>query len=440
MKEGFNTKVGAIAAAAGSAVGLGNMWRFPYVTGENGGAAFLIVYVAFTLLIAMPALLAEFAIGRMTGKPVTSALLELAPKKKWFLIGFMGVFCSFLIISFYSVVSGWILYYTWLSASGGLAGLGEAEVAEAFSRVSGSPAASVFWMVLMVAVIALIVSRGVAKGIEKWSKILMPVLLVLILVMCVRSLTLDGAAEGLKFLLSPDFSKLTPKALFAALGQSFFSLSTGIGVMATYGAYISRDQSLSADALSVAMLDFFIAFLAGVMIFPCAFAFGINPGSGPGLVFVTLPNIFNQMAFGSFFAFIFFLLLVVAALTSCFSMLEALVAFGVASLGLSRKRSTVIMTAFVLLGGTCCAVFPAVFNLFDNLSANVILPIGAFCIVLFVPLVIGKERYRAELEAHGGKFGSFEIVYFLTRFVVPLAIFLIFANSLLSWLGVDLFG
>lgn len=439
-QEGFSTKVGAIAAAAGSAVGLGNMWRFPYVMGENGGAAFLIMYVLFTLLIAMPVLLAEFSIGRMTGKPVTSAFRSLAPTKKWYLIGFMGVVCAFIIMAFYNVVSGWILYYMYLSATGELAGLSAEEVERTFEATASDPVVSIFWMIVIVAIVGFIVARGVEKGIEKYSKILMPVLLILMVVMCIRSVSLPGAGEGLSFLLSPDMSKITPHAMFIALGQSFFSLSIGMGVMTTYGSYISRNQNLATDAVSVAMIDFFIAFMAGVMIFPCAFAFGINPGQGPGLVFVTLPNIFNQMAFGQLLSVFFFLLLVVAAVTSCISLLEVLVAYGTTSLGLKRKASTVIMATLVVVVGIGCAVSSELFDFFDNLSANVILPLGAVFIVLFIPLVVGKQRFRDELEAHGGMFRGFEFVYFMTKYIVPFAISIVFIVGVLGWIGIDIFA
>lgn len=439
-REGFNTRIGAIAAAAGSAVGLGNIWRFPYILGENGGAAFLLVYVLFMLLIALPVLITEFSIGRLAGQPVMGAFLTLAPGKKWYLIGFMGVLCAFVISSFYNVVSGWTLYYTYLSISGQLSSLNEAEVASTFNSVSSDPVICLVWMLIMLGATGFVVARGVEKGIEQYSKILMPILLVLIIVVCVRSVSLDGASDGISFLLSPDFSKLTPKALFEALGQAFFSLSIGMGTMTTYGSYISRKQNLPKCAVSVAMIDFFIAFLAGLMIFPCAFAFGINPGQGPGLVFVTLPNIFNQMPFGQVVSVAFFFLLVVAALTSSISLLEVVVTFIKTQFGTRRKEATFIAVAFIGLLGVVSSFSSAVFNFFDDISANVLLPLGAFFIILFIPFHLGKEKVRKEIEAHGGTFKMFGVYYFLVKYVVPFAILLIFINSMLSWLDVDIFG
>lgn len=438
-KEGFNSKVGAIAAAAGSAVGLGNIWRFPYVLGQNGGAAFLLVYVLFMLLIALPVLISEFAIGRKAGLPVMAAFQKLAPGKKWYLIGFSGVFCAFFISSFYNVVSGWTLYYTYMSATGQLSSLSESGVEAMFAQTASDPVVCMIWMFVMLAITGFVVARGVEKGIEQYSKILMPILLVLIIIVCIRSVSLPNATEGISFLLSPDFSKLTPKALFEALGQSFFSLSIGMGTMTTYGSYISKKQNLSESAVSVAMIDFFIAFLAGLMIFPCAFAFGINPGQGAGLVFVTLPNIFNQMSMGQVISVFFFFLLVVAALTSSISLLEVVVTYLKTQFGLKRKYATFVSVGLVAIFGVGCSFSSTLFNFFDNISANVMLPLGAFFIILFVPHVMGRDAIREELEAHGGTFRLFNLYFFLTKYVVPIAILLIFANNLLAWIGVNPF-
>ncbi|MCQ2230216.1 MAG: sodium-dependent transporter [Bacteroidales bacterium] len=434
-KEGFSSRAGAIAAAAGSAVGLGNIWRFPYVLGQNGGAAFLLVYVLFMLLIALPVLMSEFAIGRKAGLPVLDAFKSLAPGKKWYLIGFSGVLCAFVISSFYQVVSGWTLFYTYMSATGQLSSLSEQEVETMFQHTASDPVICVIWMLVMLGITGFVVARGVDKGIEQYSKILMPVLLVLIVVVCVRSVSLDGAAEGISFLLSPDFSKLTPSALFEALGQAFFSLSIGMGTMTTYGSYISKKQNLSSSAMSVAMIDFFIAFLAGLMIFPCAFAFGINPGQGPGLVFVTLPNIFNQMPMGQLISVAFFFLLVVAALTSSISLLEVVVTFIRSSFGFKRKKATFISAACVAFFGVACSLSSTVFDLFDKVSANILLPLGAFFIVLFIPYELGKKRVCEEFEAHGGKFKLFGVYYFLTKYIVPVAILFIFAYGIYGWIN-----
>lgn len=438
-REGFNSKIGAIAAAAGSAVGLGNIWRFPYVTGENGGAAFLLLYLIFMILIALPVLMSEFSIGRMTGKPVTDAFRQISPKGHWYLIGFSGVVCAFVIMSFYNVVAGWTMYYVYLSVTGKLQDLTTAEVSQTFHNTVSDPTISIFWMVIMLSLTGYVVARGVSGGIEKYSKILMPVLLLLIIVVCIRSITLDTECKGISFLLAPDFSKLSIKSVLEALGQAFFSLSLGMGTMTTYGSYISRKQNLPKSAMSVAIIDFFIAFLAGLMIFPCAFACGVNPGSGPGLVFETLPNVFNQMPMGWIISIVFFLLLVVAAVTSSISMLEVLVDFLLSKYNMKRPRATVFAITLTIILGIGCATFSPMLDFFDNLSANVMLPLGGFFIILSVPVCIGAKKMRAEMEAHGGKFKLFPVFYFLAKYIAPWAILFIFVSKMLSWFGIELF-
>lgn len=439
-REGFNSKAGAIAAAAGSAVGLGNIWRFPYVTGENGGAAFLLLYVLFMVLIALPVLMSEFSIGRMTGKPVTDAFKTLSPKGYWYGIGFSGVVCAFVIMSFYNVVAGWTMYYVYLSLTGKLQGLNPEEVSQTFEHTMSDPLISIFWMIIMLSLTGYVVAHGVSKGIERYSKILMPILLFLIIVVCVRSISLDAENKGIYFLLAPDFSKLSIKSVLEALGQAFFSLSLGMGTMTTYGSYISRKQNLPKSAMSVAMIDFFIAFLAGLMIFPCAFACDVNPGSGPGLVFETLPNVFNQMPMGYLISIVFFLLLVVAAVTSSISMLEVLVDFLLSRYNMKRPRATVLAVSLTIILGIGCATFSPMLDFFDNLSANVLLPLGGFFIILFVPLCIGAKKMREEMEAHGGKFKLFPAFYFLAKWVAPWAILFIFISKMLSWMGIELFA
>ncbi|MBP5365066.1 MAG: sodium-dependent transporter [Bacteroidales bacterium] len=437
QQDKFSSKLGAIAVAAGSAVGLGNIWRFPYILGENGGAAFLLIYILFTIIIALPVLISEFSIGRMAGLSATAAFKKLAPGKKWYFIGLSGVLCAFVIISFYNVVAGWTLYYTYLAIVGDLQSLNEQEVTQLYQQTSSDTTTCIFWMVLIVGAIAYIVARGVQDGIEKYSKVLMPLLFLLMIVLCVRSVTLDNASEGLAFLLNPDFSKLTPTAIFAALGQAFFSLSIGMGVMITYGSYINKAQNIQRSAMSIVVIDFIVALLAGIMIFPCAFSFGISPDSGPGLVFVTLPNIFNKMTAGHIMSIAFFLLLAIAALTSSISLFEVLVSFAKAQYGIGRRKATIIASVLTVCVGIICAVSPTVFSLFDNVSANILLPLGAFFIVLFIPIVLGRKRLRKELEANGDKCKTFSLLYFLIKFIVPLAIFSLFLYCIVNWLFVN---
>lgn len=434
-EEKFSSKMGAVAAAAGSAVGLGNVWRFPYIVGEDGGAAFILLYVFFTIAISIPVLMTEFSLGRMTGKPVTSVFQTLCPGGKWQIIGFLGVLTAFLIMSYYNIVSGWTLYYSVASVGGWLEGLNELEISQFYNNLSSDSVRSIIWMIVVLLATSFVVAKGVSGGIEKYSKILMPLLFILIVVMLVRAVTLGGASEGLFFYLSPDFSKLTPKAVFDALGQSFFSLSIGMGTMTTYGAYVQRNQSISGLAVRVAAIDFFVAFLAGAVIFPCVFAFGINPGQGPGLVFVTLPNIFNMMPLGRLFSVAFFALLVVAALTSSISLLEVVVAYLKTSFTMGRRKATVIAASFTLLVGVCCALSPIFFSIVDNVTANVMMPLGALLIVIFAGWILPRDKMRDELSAHGSTFSLFRLYYFVLRYVVPIVIMIIFANGIYSWLA-----
>ncbi|MBQ3635483.1 MAG: sodium-dependent transporter [Bacteroidales bacterium] len=433
--EKFSSRMGAVAAAAGSAVGLGNVWRFPYVVGEDGGAVFLLLYVIFTALISIPIMMTEFAIGRKTGLPVTSAFSKLAPGSKWGLIGVLGMLTAFLIISYYNIVSGWTLYYSVASVSGWLDSLSEPEVTDFFSSLSSDPFRCIIWMVIMLTATAVVVAQGVSGGIEKYSKILMPLLFILILVMVVRAMLLPGGLDGLAFFVKPDFSKLTTRTVFDALGQSFFSLSIGMGTMTTYGSYLRKTENISSTAIHVASIDFLVAFLSGAVIFPCVFAFGINPGEGPGLVFVTLPNIFNQMPFGRIFSSCFFLLLVVAALTSSVSLLEVVVAYFKQSFKMGRRRATILASVSCLFFGLCCSLSQAVFNIFDNVTANIMMPIGALLIVIFAVTRIKREDMRAELEKHGKPFRLFNLYYFLVRYVVPVVIGIIFINGIVAWLS-----
>jgi NSS family neurotransmitter:Na+ symporter len=315
-RDGFASRFGVIAAAAGSAVGLGNVWRFPYVAGENGGGAFLLVYLGFVLAIGVPVMLSELLIGRKSQRNIFGAFHVLAPGRPWFLIGLMGVGAAFMILSFYSVVAGWTMEYLYLAFTNQLATVSSVELNQIFGNVTSGAWRPVFFMVVFMAMTAFIVKSGVNNGIEKYSKLLMPVLFVIIMLLCVRSVTLDGAFAGLEFLFRPDFTRITPHVVLEALGQAFFSLSLGMGVMATYGSYIKKGESLGKTAISVSLTDTAIAILSGIAIFPAVFAFGIEPGAGPGLVFVTLPGIFSKMIGGYFFGFIFFSLLLIAALTS----------------------------------------------------------------------------------------------------------------------------
>ncbi len=435
-REGFSTKFGVIAAAAGSAVGLGNIWRFPYVLGENGGSAFLLVYILSIVCIGIPVLMSELLIGRKANSNAVHAFRILAPGKYWYIIGFVGVFCSFIILSYYSVVAGWILHYVFLSVTNSLSALSSDDLNGTYQLLTSNAYLSSFWMIVFMLLTALVVLGGVEKGIEKYSKILMPLLFAIIVLMSIRSLTLPGSFSGLEFLFKPDFSKISPRIVIEALGQACFSLSIGMAVMITYGSYIAKNQSLTKTSFSVAFTDTLIATLAAVTIFPAAFAFNIDPGQGPGLVFVTLPNIFNQMFLGGFFAILFFILLVIAALTSSISLLEVVVAYMTEELRMNRRKATLIAALSAALLGIICAFSSSVFNFFDYTSANVLLPFGALFVVLFIPIVLKRKSTRDELEANGKKMWAFGLFFFIVKFLAPLAIGLIFLQQfgLLDWI------
>lgn len=319
QRDSFSSKIGVIAAAAGSAIGLGNIWRFPCVTGENGGGAFLVIYLVIMLLIGVPVMLSEFIIGRRAQRNPYGAFRLLKPNQPWYLIGILGIAAAFMILAFYTTISGWTLEYIYRSLINSFSGQSVEELKSSFDSFQANGLFPVIWQLIFMFLTALIVWRGIKDGIEKYSKILMPLLFLIIVVIAIRSITLPGSKEGLIFLFKPDFSKITWEAVLKALGQVFFSLSIGMGTLITYGSYINKKDNLTSTALAVSGADTFVAIMAGMAIFPAAFAFGIKPNAGPGLAFITLPNIFQQMTGGYFWALSFFLLLAVAALTSTIS-------------------------------------------------------------------------------------------------------------------------
>ncbi|MFO8001644.1 MAG: sodium-dependent transporter [Marinilabilia sp.] len=432
-RDNFSGKFGIIAAAAGSAIGLGNIWRFPYILGENGGGAFLLVYLLFVLIIGVPVMISELLIGRKAQQNVFGAFRKLAPRQHWYLIGVMGVGAAFLILSFYSVVAGWTLQYVYLSITDALSGNSPSEMVAVFEGVQDAKLQSIVWTLLFMGGTAYIVRSGIEKGIEKYTKILMPVLLVIIIALNIRAVTLEGASEGLAFLFNPDFSKLNSDVVLEALGQAFFSLSIGMGVIVTYGSYIKKSESLGGTALSVSFADTIIALLAGVAIFPAAFAFGMEPNQGPGLVFVTLPNIFNQMAGGYFFGLLFFILLAIAAFTSSISLLEVVVAYFTEELKLRRKQATWIAAGIIAVLAVACALSSSVFGGFDYVSSNILLPLGGLFVVIFVGWIMGVSLPREEIEADGKKARYYAWFVFIIKFVAPIAIALVFLNGL-GWL------
>ncbi|MBN1184683.1 MAG: sodium-dependent transporter [Bacteroidales bacterium] len=438
----FGSKFGVIAAAAGSAIGLGNIWRFPYITGENGGAAFIFIYLIFIVVIGMPVMLSEFIIGRRAQRNPYGAFQLLAPGKPWFLVGLMGVLAAFLILAFYGTVAGWTLDYLYESIRNTFHDKNPGELNTIFHSFISDPYKPVFWQVVFMILTAGIVIAGVEKGIEKYTKILMPLLLVIIVVLCIRAVTLPGARDGVTFLFKPDFSKITGNTILVALGQAFFSLSIGMGALITYGSYISKKDNLESSAAIVCSADTLIAVIAGIAIFPAVFAFGIKPDSGPDLVFKTLPNIFQQMPGGYYFSIIFFVLLTVAALTSSISLLEVAVAFFVEHTKMSRLVSAILAAFIITLLGVFCTLSYGVtsdfsilgknvFDLFDFTTANIFLPLGGFFIVLFVGWFLPLNQVYSELSNDGAiKASLFWVFMVIVRFIAPIAIAVVFLSGI----------
>ena len=441
-RDSFSSRIGVIAAAAGSAIGLGNIWRFPYVAGENGGGAFLLLYIGFIILIGVPVMLSEFVIGRSTQRNAVGAFTRLAPKTLWPVTGFLGISAAFFILAFYTTVSGWTLEYLYLAISDGFKAQSADSLSKSFDTFRTSGLRPLIWQNIFMFLTAFIVYRGIKNGIEKYTKILMPLLLFIIIILGIRSVTLPGAGEGLLFLFKPDFSKITGRVILEALGQSFFSLSIGMGTLITYGSYISKNERLGNTALSVSAADTLIAILAGVAIFPAVFAFGIAPEAGAGLVFITLPLIFDQMAGGYFFSLIFFLLLSIAALTSTISVLEVVTAYLSEELKLGRKKATVIAASSIAVLGVACTMSQGpwstlsigdknLFDLLEMISANFMLPMGGLLIVIFVGWYLKKEDVFAEISNNGKLKAGFRFTYlFIVRFLAPIAIAFVFLHGL----------
>lgn len=437
----FATRLGVIATTVGSAVGLGNIWRFPYEAGAHGGGAFLLIYIGFIFLVGVPVIVAEFVMGRHTRSNIFGAFRKLSRHRAWAVMGYMCIMAGVLILSFYSVVAGWTLEYFTQSITGGLAEATSAERHAAFDAFS-SDWRAVMWTIVFLSINAVIVARGVQKGIERVSNILLPVLFGILLLCCINSLLLPGAAEGLAFLFNPDFSKVDSSMLLGALGQAFFSLSLGIGTMMIYASYFGERTPLVKSAVTTASLDTLVAVLAGVIIFPAVFTFGAEPTAGPKLVFEVLPDIFHHLPGGIWWSTIFFFLLFVASLTSTISMSEIVIAFLCEQFGMSRRAATWINCGGAMALGTLCALSfgplsgftvcgLTVFNLFDYVASNIIMPLGGMTISIFVGWLMDRSLLEAELRGVGAIHrGVMRTLIFLLRYVAPTAILLVFLSGL----------
>lgn len=438
----FGSKIGVILATVGCAVGLGSIWRFPYMVGANGGAAFLLVFMICTVLLGLPIMITEFFIGRHSRSNAAGAFKKLAPDTLWPLIGYNGVLAAFLILGFYSVVSGWTLEYIWQAMTGSLAGKTTAEFTTDFETFSSSTLRPIGWAIAFIALTHIVIVSGVEKGIERASKIMMPALFIILLVLCIRSVTLPGVQEGLSFLFKPDFDKITSSVILSAMGQTFFSLSIGMGCLITYSSYFGKETNLQLTAIQVTVLNTLVALLAGIMVFPAVFSFGIEPTAGPELVFITLPNIFEQLPFGNIWSFIFFILLALAALTSTISLHEVATAYVHEEYHMTRKKAAWFVSVGVAVIGTLCSLSFGllkeytiggliIFDALDYLTAKIMMPLGGMMICIFVGLRIEKRVLKAELTNKGTiTFYFFNAYAFFIKYIAPAAIGLIFLNEL----------
>lgn len=440
----FGSKIGIVLATAGSAVGLGNVWRFPYMTGENGGAAFILIYIACILMLGLPGMLAEFIVGRHAQANAARAYDKLSGGKPWKLVGYLGILTSTIILGFYAVVAGWCLQYLYASVVGQTLGTAD-YVKDYFVAFSSDPLKPVVWGIAFVLITHLVIVLGVRRGIERASKWLMPILLILLLVLVVASCMLPGSVEGVKFLLMPDLSKLTSNVFLEALGQAFFSLSLGTACLCTYASYFSHNTNLLRSAGQIVFLDTIIAILSGLMIFPAAFSVGVNPDSGPSLIFITLPNVFAQ-AFsavpqvGYAISIMFYALLVFAALTSTISMHEIGTAFFTEEFRLPRRKSAWIITVVASVLCLFCSwsvgaydiqvVGLSLMDFCDQLTANFMLPLGGMLTCLFVGWYIPRQVVFDEFTNDGRHNRAFfRIFLFAVRYVCPLAIALVFLHQ-----------
>lgn len=438
----FGTKLGVILATAGSAVGLGNIWRFPYMTGQDGGAAFIVVYLACVIMLGVPGMVAEFIVGRHGAANAVTAY-KRAGGKRWGLLGYIGAFTGTVILGFYSVIAGWCLQYLFASIFGQLNGDAN-YVNEYFQKFSSNPIEPTFWTIVFIVLTHLVVVRGVRKGIEKVSNVLMPTLFILLLIIVVASCTLPGAGKGIEFLFKPDFSKVTRSVFLDGLGQAFFSLSLGTACLCTYASYFTRQTNLLKSAGQIVGIDTLIAILAGLMIFPAAFSVGVNPDSGPQLIFITLPNVFQQAftpVLGYVISVLFYALLALAALTSTISMHEIGTAMYFEELHISRPKGAAIETLVAIAIGVLCSLScgavditvagKSFLNFCDFLTSNILLPLGSLLTCILVGWVAPRKMVRDEFTNWGTVSRRFYAVWlFLIRFVSPVCIAAIFLHQM----------
>ena len=444
-RERFSSRLGFILISAGCAVGLGNVWRFPYITGQYGGAAFVLVYLIFLVLLGLPIMVMEFSVGRASQKSAARSFHVLEPAgTKWHLQGYACMAGNYLLMMFYTTVGGWMAAYIFKTLTGEFKGLDSDGVAAVFNDMLARPGYMTFWMVLVVLLSFFICSLGLQKGVERITKAMMSCLFLILLILCIRSVTLPGASEGLRFYLIPDFTRFTENGvgntIFAAMGQAFFTLSLGIGAMAIFGSYIGKDHTLTGETINICLLDTLVAFLAGLIIFPSCFAFGVDPGQGPGLVFITLPNIFNQMVGGRIFGVLFFVFMTFAAQSTIIAVFENIISFSMDLFGTSRKKTVLINgIAIILLSLPCVFGFniwsgfqpmgagSTIQDLEDFIVSNTLLPLGSMVYLLFCTSRYGWgwKNFLAEADTGKGvKFPAWARVY--VSYILPLIVLFIF--------------
>lgn len=438
-RTGFATRMGAIAATVGSAVGLGNIWRFPYQAGENGGGAYILIYILSVVLLGLPIMMSEFIIGRSTHKNMKGAIEQLTPGSPFKYFSYVGVLGALLICGYYSVVCGWVIEYLWNSASGSLLGHTSEQYKDMFNNFIGAPGRCVLWTLLFLVLNFLVLSRGIKKGIERISNIMMPLLFLLLIVFCVNSLMLPNSSKGLDFLFNIKFDELTWSGGVNAVGQAFMSLSLGVTCLITYSSYFKDDSKLMKDAVTISALDTLVAILAGIVIFPAVFSFGLPKNSGPELIFQTLPAIFQQMSGGTIWAVLFFLLLFFASITSTISLSEIPVTFLVDEYKISRGKAIVItagiMTTVAVLSALSFSSLSGlklfglnIFNFLDFVGPNIFMLFGGLATAIYVGWFLNKKVIHNQLT-NGGKIRSRftqSYITFCLRYIAPIAIVIIF--------------
>ena len=444
-RDGFTNTFGVLVATLGSAVGLGNIWKFPSLTGTNGGAGFLLVYLLATLLVGLPVMIVETMLGRAARANAVTTFERVAPHNQgwWKIIGWMGFAAALLIMSFYSEVAGWVYAYIFKAISGSLTTTDPKIAGDIFGELVANPFSSLIWQWVVLGITGSIIMMGVSKGIEAVTRKLMPLLFILLLVLCARSLTLTGAAQGLTFLFSPDFSKISGAVVLTALGLAFFKLSIGMGTMLTYGSYFRDDQNIPVTTTRVMLADLTVSLLAGIAIFPAVFAFGFAPEAGPSLVFMTIPAVFTSMPGGTLFMTLFFILTAVASVGAILSLLEVPVAILSERFGFGRKKASLLTILAIALLGAPAALSSSLtaefklfgmnsFNLFDFLSSNILLPLGGILICLFVGWVYGLPQLEKQLSNNGTLHNRLllKTVFFLVRFLTPLLIAAVLLHGL----------